>query len=109
MESKNLHAISHRIVENHTNFVLEEVNDHCLRMAVNSDTTFPWHSHTNSAELFVVLEGNLIIEYEGGPSFSLQIGDFHQVPAGRVHRTIAKGRTVNLCFESTSADTIFKA
>jgi mannose-6-phosphate isomerase-like protein (cupin superfamily) len=109
MELKNLREISKGIIENHKNFVVEDVNNHCLRMAINEDTTFPWHSHPNSSELFVVLEGNLIIEFEDGESASLFPNDFLSVPAGRVHRTIAKGRTVNLCFESIDAETNFKS
>ena len=107
MESKSLSLISSSVAEQHKNFVLEDVNDHCLRMAVMDEKTFPWHSHPDSDELFIILEGKLIIEFKDDHSVTLENGDFHKVPAGKIHRTIAVGRTVNLCFESTAAATIF--
>ncbi len=107
MNIKNLGQISKSVIELHKNFILDEVNDHCLRMAVMDEKTFPWHSHPDSDELFIILEGKLLIEFKDEPTVTLEPGSFHKVNAGKIHRTIAIGRTVNLCFESTSAETIF--
>jgi len=107
MDAKNLNAISNTVTEQHKNFVLDDVNDHCLRMAVMNEKTFPWHSHPDSDELFIIVEGKLLIEFKDESSVTLQAGDFHKVKAGKIHRTIAIGRTVNLCFESTKAATVF--
>ena len=76
-------------------------------MAVMDEKTYPWHSPPNSDELFLILEGKLILEFESGEKVFLGPGEFHKVLAGKVHRTTAIGRTVNLCFESTSAETVF--
>jgi len=95
------------VTEAYTNFVLDNVNNHCLRFAVMEERTFPWHSHPDSDELFIVLEGKLIIELRDEPSVTLGRGDFYKVKAGQIHRTIAIGRTVNLCLEATAAETIF--
>ena len=103
---KNLNILSNAVTALHKNFVLDEVNNHCLRMAVMDGKTYPWHSHPNSDELFLILEGELIIEFKEGGSVVLGPGDVHKVQAGKIHRTIAVGRTVNLCFESTSAETV---
>jgi mannose-6-phosphate isomerase-like protein (cupin superfamily) len=105
--TNNLSFLSNLVTESHKNFVLGEVNNHCLRMAVMDEKTYPWHSHPNSDELFLILEGKLIIEFEDNNKVALGPGDFHKVQAGKVHRTIAIGRTVNLCFESTTAETVF--
>jgi hypothetical protein len=72
-----------------------QVNDHCLRIAVNADSTYPWHRHVRTDEVFIVLEGCL-------RPFSAC-----RVPAGTIHRTTAIGRTVNLCIEADGDDTEF--
>ena len=63
--------------------------------------------HPASDELFVVLEGALIIELKDGSSIRVGPLQAATVPAGVVHRTIGVGRTVNLCFEKARAETVF--
>lgn len=103
----NIHCIAAAITDRHKNLSVAEVNDHCLRLAVNQDATYEWHHHPDSDELFVVLEGELMIEFRDEPAVILRAGDLWSVPAGRVHRTIARGRTVNLCIEKAEARTVF--
>ncbi|MGZ3687318.1 MAG: cupin domain-containing protein [Bdellovibrionota bacterium] len=93
--------------EKHRNTLIASVNDHCVRMAVTEDTVYGWHHHPNSDELFLVLEGELRIEFENAEPIVLRSGDLYSVPAGRIHRTIAKARTTNFCFESKDAETVF--
>jgi mannose-6-phosphate isomerase-like protein (cupin superfamily) len=107
MESiKNLKSLSDEVREMHKNFVVCEVNDSCLRLAVN-EGEFPWHYHSNSDELFIVLEGELSVEFHDKPAVTLKPQDTFLVTKGIIHKTIAKGRTVNLCFEKAESDTIF--
>ena len=103
---QNLKELSDAVTEGHKNFVVEEVNGSCLRLAVN-EQDFPWHFHSNSDELFLVLEGELTVEFRERESVTLRPNDTLLVPAAVIHRTCPKGRTVNLCFESTDADTQF--
>ena len=65
------------------------------------------HQHPRSDELFLVVEGTLEIELADGRSLRLQPWQTVVVPAGQIHRTRGIGRTVNLCFEDLSADTVF--
>ena len=104
--SRNLKQLSDAVSERHSNFIVSEVNDSCLRLAVNQGT-YDWHHHPDSDELFMVLEGELRIEFEDQRFVILTSGETHLIPQGIVHRTIAKSRTVNLCFEKTSARTVF--
>lgn len=94
------------VVETYRNQVLLQVNHHCLRMGV-LDGQYPWHAHPKSDELFLVLEGRLVIELAGGKT--IELGPHHSVtiPAGVVHRTRGEGRTVNLCVEAVAAETVF--
>ncbi|MGH9158388.1 MAG: cupin domain-containing protein [Vicinamibacteraceae bacterium] len=88
------------------NIVLNRVNSECLRLAVMTGE-YPWHHHPHSDELFLVVEGRLIIELADGRSLTLERWQAATVPAGMVHRTRAEMRTVNLCFEALAAETVF--
>jgi mannose-6-phosphate isomerase-like protein (cupin superfamily) len=88
------------------NLVALQVNDHCLRLAA-FDGVYPWHQHPKSDELFLVVEGALVIELADGRSLRLGPWQAATVPAGTVHRTLTEGRTVNLCVEALAADTVF--
>lgn len=94
------------VTEEYRNQVLNRVNDSCLRLAVFQGK-YRWHVHPASDELFVVLEGAIIIEMKDGPSIRIGPLQAATVPAGVVHRTIGVGRTVNLCFEKAQAETVF--
>ncbi len=103
---KNLKTLSDAVKTPRENFIVGEVNDSCLRLAVHQGG-YNWHHHSNSDELFVVLEGELTIEFRDRPTVKLKSGDTLTVPVGVVHRTIAQTRTVNLCFEKMHSDTVF--
>lgn len=94
------------VTEDYRNQVLNRVNDSCLRLAV-FEGKYRWHVHPASDELFVVLEGAIIVEFKEGSSIRIGPLQAATVPAGVVHRTIGVGRTVNLCFEKVQAETVF--
>jgi mannose-6-phosphate isomerase-like protein (cupin superfamily) len=103
---KNLKSLSDAVTKSHENFLVSKINDNCLRLAVN-EGEFPWHYHPDSDELFIVLEGELTIEFHDKSTVTLKPQDTFLVHKGITHRTIATGRTVNLCIEKTESDTIF--
>ena len=90
------------------NQVLSRVNTSCLRLAVMTGE-YPWHRHPDSDELFLIVEGRLEIDLAGGPTLCLEPWQCVVVPAGTVHRTRAKARTVNLCFEHAGAATVLES
>ena len=94
------------VVEKYRNQVITRVNGSCLRLAVFDDV-FRWHHHPTSDELFLVVEGTLVIDLEGGTELRLGPWQVVTIPAGTIHRTRAIGRTVNLCFEELAANTVF--
>ena len=107
MESiKNLNNLSDNVTGPHDNFIVSEINDSCLRVAVN-EGEYPWHYHSNSDEFFIVLEGELIIEFHDEPMVTLKPKDTLLIPKGKIHKTKANGRTVNLCFEKLDSDSVF--
>ncbi|WP_025910036.1 cupin domain-containing protein [Priestia flexa] len=105
LEKINLQEITKGITDQHVNFAVSNINNHCLRIAVFSGE-YKWHYHSNSDELFMVLEGELLIDFKDKDTVVLKPNDTLLIPAGTIHRTRAKQRTVNLCFEDQNADTI---
>ncbi|WP_068984435.1 MULTISPECIES: cupin domain-containing protein [Lysinibacillus] len=89
-------------ISEYTNFIVSEVNDHVVRIAV-IDGEYHWHEH-DTDELFMVLEGELFIDLENNETISLLPGEIFKVPAFTQHRTRSTGRTVNLCFEKKEND-----
>ncbi len=103
---QNLKQISDNIEKQYDNFVLDTINNHCLRMAVMHGD-YRWHYHAHTDELFVVLEGELTIEIKDQDTVILQPGDFLKIPAGTIHKTSTTVRTVNLTIEKNEQDTVF--
>ena len=91
------------------NFVVFGINNHCVRLAVMQGE-FRWHQHPHADECFLVLEGELEIDLADGRRFHLEPGEAFTIPAGVVHRTRSRTRSVNLCFEDRNAytDVVFK-
>ena len=106
LEVIDVSAEARAVTDAYRNLVLCQVNQHCLRLAV-IEGQYPWHSHPASDELFLVLEGTLVIELADHRELRLRPGQAVVVPAGMVHRTRGEGRTVNLCVEDLAAATQF--
>jgi len=61
--------------------------------------TFPWHDHEHD-EFFMVLEGELRIEFKGGlKATTLGPMDCLRIESGTVHQTVAPRRARALVFE----------
>ena len=88
------------------NQVLAKTNGECLRLAV-FEGEYRWHYHSDSDELFLVVQGLLQIDLADGPSMALAPWQCVVIPAGSIHRTRAIGRTVNLTYEKLGALTTF--
>jgi mannose-6-phosphate isomerase-like protein (cupin superfamily) len=106
LEVVDLAAEGAAVTERYRNMVISRVNHHCLRLGVINEE-YQWHYHPGSDELFLVVDGCLVIELEDGREFKLTPWQSVTIPAGVIHRTRAEGRTVNLCFEELSAQTVF--
>ncbi len=99
-------AIGASVTADYHNRRLTLVNDHEVRLSVMTGG-FDWHSHPDSDELFIGVEGELVIEFEDRTCV-LRPGEMLAVPRGVIHRTRpAAGRSVNLTVERTDAETRF--
>lgn len=94
------------ITDSYKNQVLFNINKDCMRISV-FEGEYRWHHHPDSDELFLVVAGELQIDFEGGAQVTLTEWQGVVVPAGTVHRTRAIGRTVNVTYEKQGAQTVF--
>ena len=94
------------ITDSYKNQVLFDINQECMRLSV-FEGEYRWHHHPDSDELFLVVAGELQIDFEGGAQVTLTEWQSILVPSGSVHRTRAIGRTVNVTYEKQGAQTVF--
>jgi len=87
------------------NVVLTNFNDHVVRMSRMEEAYF-WHLHPNSDEMFLCVEGVLILELEN-QRIELAPGQMFTVARGVRHRTLPAGSySVNLTFERADMETV---
>jgi mannose-6-phosphate isomerase-like protein (cupin superfamily) len=67
-------------------------NDVCV---VRVEGEFVWHSHPDTDDFFLVLDGELDIELRDG-TVTLQPGELFVVPKGAEHRPVARKGEVKL-------------
>jgi mannose-6-phosphate isomerase-like protein (cupin superfamily) len=72
LDKQNFNAIS-KHVPPYNNFIVDVINDHCLRMAI-MEGEYKWHYHKYTDELFIVLEGELKIEIKENDTVFLKPG-----------------------------------
>jgi mannose-6-phosphate isomerase-like protein (cupin superfamily) len=68
--------------------IVGRVNDQFVKVA-KLKGEFVWHKHDEEDELFYIVKGRLIIQYEDG-AVTLDEGDFHIVPRGVMHNPLAE-------------------
>jgi mannose-6-phosphate isomerase-like protein (cupin superfamily) len=87
------------------NVVLTNFNDHVVRMS-RMEKAYFWHLHPNSDEMFLCVEGLLILELEN-QRIELAPGQMFTVARGVRHRTLPAGSySVNLTFERADMETV---
>lgn len=77
--------------------VIAEMNDYQFKL-VKLDGDFVWHSHADTDETFIVLGGELRIDFRDGP-VTLRAGEMYVVPRGVEHKPFANGEVKVLLIE----------
>jgi len=80
--------------------VVGELNGQQVKLA-RLHGEFVWHHHDDEDELFLVVSGQLRIDFEDGP-VTLDAGEFLVVPRGVEHRPVADEPCEVLLFEPAS-------
>jgi len=83
-----------------------EANESCIKLSVYRGEG-NWHAHTSTAEIFVVLDGELFLDVFQGETVSVGPRQLVTVPAGVVHRPRATVETTILCFKPLVSETEF--
>ena len=68
--------------------VISEMNDYQFKL-VKLLGDFVWHSHNDTDEVFIVIEGEMKIEFRGG-EVTLSKGEMYVVPKGVEHKPFAE-------------------
>jgi mannose-6-phosphate isomerase-like protein (cupin superfamily) len=79
-------------------------NESCLKLSLYEGEG-SWHSHPTTAELFLVLEGELVLDILDGARITLGPRQLVTIPAGVVHRPRAEKTSVILVFKPRAAST----
>ena len=77
--------------------VVAEMNDYQFKV-VRLEGDFIWHDHKNTDETFIVLEGELRIDFRDG-ALNLCAGEMFVVPKGVEHKPFANGEVKLLLIE----------
>jgi len=77
--------------------IVGELNGQHVKLA-KFEGPFVWHHHDTEDEMFLVLRGDLTIEFRDG-TVQLASGEFVIVPRAVEHRPISAGETHVLLFE----------
>jgi mannose-6-phosphate isomerase-like protein (cupin superfamily) len=78
--------------------IVARFNDHEV-MVAKLEGEFPWHSHAETDDFFLVLHGHIRIETEQG-NVELGPGELYVVPRGVLHRPVAEREAHVLLIEA---------
>ncbi|UCE25145.1 MAG: cupin domain-containing protein [Candidatus Zixiibacteriota bacterium] len=87
------------------NQTLCPINDCVARLGIIQGE-FHWHKHDHEDEFFIVLQGQLHLDIEGGESVTLNQHCGYTVPRGVMHRPRAPERTVILMVEGAGVNPV---
>jgi mannose-6-phosphate isomerase-like protein (cupin superfamily) len=81
-----------------THTVLGQVDDYCAYLS-RFLGTYKFHVHAKD-EMYLVLEGEILIDYYDGPSVPVRQGEALVVKAGERHRSRAEEQALVLMFKA---------
>ena len=87
MESINLQEKLSKFSDHWAPKVIAEMNDYQFKL-VKVEGEFIWHNHPDTDEVFIVIEGEMKIEFEDG-TVELSQGEMYVVPKGVMHKPVA--------------------
>ena len=96
-EALNFEQKYGRINEQWAPKVIAEMNDYQFKL-VKIRGEFVWHNHAHTDETFIVLEGQLRIDFRDG-HVNLKDGEMYVVPKGVEHKPCAENEVKLLLIE----------
>jgi mannose-6-phosphate isomerase-like protein (cupin superfamily) len=90
--------VAEQLVQPFTHTVLGQVDNYCAYLS-RFLGPYKFHDHAKD-EMYVVLEGEIYIDYYDGPSIPLRQGEALVVKAGERHRSRAEKESLVLMFKA---------
>jgi mannose-6-phosphate isomerase-like protein (cupin superfamily) len=94
----NIAEVAELLAQPFTHSVLGQVDDYCAYLS-RFLGTYKFHEHAKD-EMYVVLEGEIFIDYFDGPSMPVRQGEVLVVRAGERHRSRAEEDSLVLMFKA---------
>ena len=79
--------------------IVAQMNDYYIKL-VKIEDEFVWHSHPETDEVFLVIEGSMRIDFRDG-AVELSEGEMVVVPRGKEHKPFAERECKILLIEPT--------
>ncbi len=99
MESKqSIREIATRLTEPFKHLVVGQVDDYCAYLT-RIEGTYLFHQHPKD-EMYLVLEGEIVIEYANGATVTLGEGESLVVRVGEKHRSCSEKGALVLMFKA---------
>ena len=96
----NVREISPTLKQPFTRHVLADVDDYRAYIS-RFEGTYVYHKHPKD-ELYMVLEGEIFIDFPDGTSLQLKEGDVWVAKANQVHRSRSERSSLVLMFKAKS-------
>lgn len=82
-------------------YIIAELNNNYVKLA-KLVGEFVWHKHDEEDELFIVVEGTLMMDYRDEPTAEVRAGEILVVPRGVEHRPWTKDEVKVMLVEPKS-------
>ncbi len=79
--------------------IIAQMNDYHFKL-VKFQGEFVWHNHSDTDEVFIVLDGSMTIHFRDG-DVSVGAGEIFVIPKGVEHKTSAKTECKAMLVETT--------
>jgi len=98
-EAKRVLAeVAHGLTEPFVHVVVGQVDDYCVYLT-RIEGTYLFHQHAKD-EMYLVMEGEMGVDYDDGTSVTLGEGESLVVRAGDKHRSRSEGGALVLMFKA---------
>jgi len=97
-EKTSIAEAAARLTQPFTHVVIGQVDDYCAYLS-RFQGSYRFHKHTKD-EMYVVLEGEICIDYPDGQSVTVQKGESIVVKAGEEHRSRSEEESLVLMFKA---------
>jgi len=97
-EKVNIAQVATRLTEPFKHLVVGQVDDHCAYLT-RIQGSYLFHQHAKD-EMYLVLEGDVAVDYADGVSVTLSQGESLVVRAGEKHRSRSEKGALVLMFKA---------